>query len=183
MAHRRRQIRGIVLAEDKRTERFFRKLLKHLGFGRFFFFTAPKGRGSGEAWVLRRFPDEVRALRSKNYQKGLCLVAVRDGDGQDANGRRNEMDKVLAESGLAPRKANESIALPVPCRNIETWLLDLLGDSNLDETTDYKKQFERKHAENEGTALEKAAKRWGDISERSLPSLRDGTIELRRIEQ
>ena len=77
----RQKLRIMVLVEDKRTERFFRKLLKQLGFGRFDFDTAPKGNGSGEAWVAKRYPKEVNVQRSKNYQKSRRLIAVRDEDG------------------------------------------------------------------------------------------------------
>ncbi len=82
MASDREKLRGIVLAEDKRTERFCRALLRELGFKvrRFRFETAPAGEGAAEAWVARRYPDEVKVLRSKNYQQALRLIAVRDGD-------------------------------------------------------------------------------------------------------
>lgn len=73
MSSERQKLRGLVLAEDKRTERFFRELLGVLGFKTrsFRFETAPPGQGAAEAWVARRYPDEVKVLRSKNFSRAF----------------------------------------------------------------------------------------------------------------
>ncbi len=103
MASDREKLRGIVLAEDKRTERFCRALLRELGFKvrRFRFETAPAGEGAAEAWVARRYPGEVKVLRSKNYQQALRLIAVRDGDLVGVRIRKQELDQPLEAAGLA----------------------------------------------------------------------------------
>ncbi len=184
MASDREKLRGLVLAEDKRTERFFRALLRELGFKvrRFRFETAPAGEGAAEAWVARRYPGEVKVLRSKNYQHGLRLVAVRDGDTVGVGIRKQELDQALEDAGQAVRQADEGIATPVPTRNIETWLLALLKEPDLDETTDYKRRFEQEHRAEERSALREAAGAWKDIDLTSLPSLRDGKAEIKRID-
>ncbi len=178
----RQKLRVRILAEDKRTERFFRKLLKQLGFGRLYFDTAPKGIGSAEAWVAKRYPDEVRVLRSKNFQRSLRLIAVRDADGDSLDNRKKQLDQALQSAGLPVRKPGEGIATPVPARNIETWLLALLGDAELDETKKYKHRFEDKHGAHEASAHDKAALAWKSIDETSLHSLRDGKTEIKRID-
>lgn len=182
MASERKKLRGVVLAEDKRTERFFRNLLKKLGFGRFRFDTAPKGQGAGEAWVLRRYPAEVKLLRSKNFQAALRLVAARDSDNVGVSDRKQELDQALTNAGLEARQAGEHIATPVPTRNIETWLLALLGANDLDETTDYKHRFENEYGASERNALSDAAAAWQEVNDTSLPSLRDGAAEMARID-
>ncbi len=184
MASDREKLRGVVLAEDKRTERFFRALLLELGFKarRFRFETAPAGEGAAEAWVARRYPDEVKVLRSKNYQPALRLVAVRDGDTVGVRVRKQELDQALEATGLAVRQAGEGIATPVPNRNIETWLLALLTEADLDETADYKHRFEQEHRADERRALREAAAAWKDIDLMSLPSLRDGKTEVLRLD-
>ncbi len=176
-----RQLRLTVLTEDKRTERFFRKLLASLGVQRCRFETAPTGRGSGEAWVAKRYPDRVKVLRSKNYQRSLRLLAVRDDDGVGLTQRKQQLDNALKSAGLLPRAVGERIATPVPARNIETWLLTLLGYLNLDEARDYKATFERTHAARESDALRSAANAWGQIGDASPASLKDGRCELDRI--
>jgi len=171
-----------VLAEDKRTERFFRELLKQLGFGRFRFDTAPAGEGAAEAWVAERYPQEVKILRSKNYQHTLRLIAVRDGDTTGVGIRKQQLDQALRDTGLALRQAGEGIATPVPTRNIETWLLALLETTDLDEIMDYKHRFEAEFRADERTALRAAALTWKNIDETSLPSLRDGDTEMERLD-
>ncbi len=180
----RQKLRGLVLAEDKRTERFFRELLGELGFKTrsFRFETAPAGKGAAEAWVTRRYPAEVKVLRSKSYQQGLRLVAVRDGDGVGVGSRKQQLDESLQSAGLAVRQADEGIATPVPTRNIETWLLGLLGDTNLDEITDYKHRFGNEHGTHERSALRDAAAAWNNTDNPSLYSLRDGKTEMERLD-
>ncbi|MCI0488770.1 MAG: hypothetical protein L0229_19440 [Blastocatellia bacterium] len=82
MPDNRKQLRGTILAEDRRTERFFRELLVHLGFDKrkFIFKTAPSGKGDAGAWVRVQYVEEVNLLRQKKYQQSLCLLAARDGD-------------------------------------------------------------------------------------------------------
>jgi len=184
MSSERQKLRGLVLAEDKRTERFFRELLDALGFKTrsFRFETAPLGQGAAEAWVARRYPDEVKVLRSKNYQQGLRLIAVRDGDDVGVDNRKQQLDQALESADLVVRQADEGIATPVPTRNIETWLLALLGDANLDETTDYKHHFENEHCTHERSVLRNAAAAWNSIDNTSLHSLRDGKTEMEGLD-
>lgn len=183
MPSNRQNLRGLVLSEDKRTERFFRKLLRVLGFKTrsFRFETAPAGAGAAEAWVAKRYPGEVKALRSKNYQQSLRLIAIRDADGVGLKRRKQQLDQALEKAGLAVRQADEGIATPVPARTIETWLLALGGEAGLDGTSDYKRLFENKHGTHESCTLEKAAEAWLNISAKSLYSLRDGQAEIKRI--
>jgi len=157
-------------------------LLKQLGFGPFKFYMAPSGKGAVEAWVLNRYPDEVQVLRSKRFQKGLRLIAVRDGDGIDLASRKQQFDRALTEAGQDSRSCGEKIATVVPCRNIETWLLVLLDSADLDEMADYKSRFEASHGTKEREALRQAAARWTHSNATSLDSLDDGKSEVKRID-
>jgi hypothetical protein len=184
MPTERRQLRGVVLTEDKRTERFLRYLLEALGFRarNFEFHSAPKGSGAGEAWVRMRYPKEVKALRSQNFQRGLRLIAVLDGDTVGAATRKKELDRALEDQELDVRKPTDRIATPIPTRNIETWLLCLLGKPDLDETRDYKKGFEKQHSGRERAAISEAVSAWRQMSKNALPSLLDGKEEMRRLD-
>ncbi|MFH1465084.1 MAG: hypothetical protein ABIO70_11930 [Pseudomonadota bacterium] len=183
-----------MLVEDKRTERFLRHLLVALGFEKrgFRFEPAPSGKGAAEAWVLSRYPSEVKVLRAKPYQR-LSVIAVRDGDRAGVTARKAQLDSALATDGLAPRGAGERIATPVPTWAIENWLLELLGHPGVNEDrgpepgegTTWKQVFEHDHGATEREAMREAATAWreaqGDRS--GLPSLNDGHTELARLDQ
>jgi hypothetical protein len=129
MARSPREMRAVLLVEDKHQERFVRALLVRLGFEvrRLRFKISPSGRGSAENWVRKRYPDEVALLRRSRHQRNLCLLAMRDGDRQGVGARQRELDDELSTQGQEPRAANERIAAPVPTWNIETWLAAMQG--------------------------------------------------------
>lgn len=186
MANERTHLRGAVLTEDRRTERFIRALLEKLGFNKsnFRFLTAPAGEGDACAWVRLQYPSEVRLMRRKRYQR-LALIAVRDGDNQGILHRKSEMDKELGQAGLRPRQKNELIVLPVPTWSIETWLLGLPGVDQIDEMDDKKREFEKRcPGKDEGECIRSAAAEWPVMADRypSVPSLADSKTELQRIQ-
>jgi hypothetical protein len=185
MVSDRRQARGVVLAEDKRTERFFRHLLQTLGYdkSRFRFQTPPAGTGAAEAWVRKRYPGEIKLLRSKNYQHDLCAIVVRDGDRLGIERRKEELDAELNHAGLGRREPDERIATPVPTWSIETWLLALLGQDEINEAKPFNEAFEHRYP-TEKQALKEAARTWCDdpTTGESLASLRDGRLELARLD-
>jgi hypothetical protein len=189
MAGERAKLRGIILTEDRRTERFIRLLLTTLGYNKalFRYETAPRGAGAGEAWVLRRYAGEVKVLRAKNFQR-LCLIAVRDGDSVGVDARKTELDEALRQAGLDTRQPHERIAAPVPTWAIENWLLDLLEhaeineDKGPDSARTWKQVFERMYGREETRVLTNAAQAWTS-TETSLPSRGDGRVELARIDQ
>src|SRR5258705_8393155 len=101
MANERKQFRGTLLAEDPRTESFFRKLLVQLGFdqNRLRFRTAPRGQGSAAAWIRGQYPHEVKLLRQKKHQLGLFLIAVCDGDSDGVARRKASLGDALRAAG------------------------------------------------------------------------------------
>jgi len=185
MGSDRGQVRGVLLTEDKRTERFFRHLLRDLGYDtrRFDFQTAPSGEGAAEAWVRRRYPAAVKVLRSRNYQHDLCAIVVRDGDRLGVEERKEELDAELSDAGLEHREPGERIATPVPTWSIETWLLALLGETDVSEGISLKEAFEHRYPQ-EREALREAAQTWrdGPMVGATLASLTDGRRELARLD-
>ena len=172
MANERKQLRGTVLAEDPRTESFFRKLLVHLGFdqNRLRFRTAPKGRGSASAWICAQYPGEVKLLRQKRHQLGLFLIAVCDGDHDGFVHRQASLGDALRVAQLDQRQKNERIATPVPTWSIETWLLALLGDDSVDENEKQKWNFEKRYPQKEEQqALCDAAQAWRNRADQVHP--------------
>ena len=79
MSKNKKGIRVAVVVEDQMLERFLRSSLLLLGYHKreIRVEKAPAGDGSGKKWVDNRSVIEVKALRSKNFQKGKAvLVAV-----------------------------------------------------------------------------------------------------------
>jgi hypothetical protein len=134
-----RGIRVLLLVEDEALERFVRRTLLALGFQvrDIRVKRSPKGRGSGETWVRRNYPDEVKAHRSKaGYQENIALVVGIDADKLKATERADGLDAALVDAGLEKRQPREKICLIIPKRYIETWLVFLKGspvDEDLDE--------------------------------------------------
>jgi len=190
MASERARWRGVVLAEDRRTERFIRHLLEALGYDKrkFDFQTAPSGRGAAESWVLRRYPAEVGELRRKPLEN-QALVAVRDGDAVGCAGRKRENDEALVAAGLSPRDVADHVATPVPTWSVESWLLHLLGEVGVDEGRyapdgrKWKEHFEARFGGGgERGALHNAARAWLSApGAKDLASLADARQELSRL--
>lgn len=189
MPSSRASMRIVLLTEDKRTDQFFRRVLIHLGFHsrKIYSQPAPRGRGSGEAWVRERYPKEVAVLRTKRHQLNRGLIAVRDGDRIGVANRKKELDRVLEAHGQNVRRSEERIATPVPTWSLETWLLALLdAEEQILEDISQKRSFQKQYSSlKEGKeALSEAAKAWqaraGSSDEPH--SLADGRDELRRLD-
>ena len=171
-----------VLAEDRRSERLIRKLLDGWGYDRrrVEYITAPAGSGAAEAWVRVRYVEEVRRLRARSNQTGLCLIAMRDGDAAGLDDRKRDLDEALRDAGLAVR-GQDPIATPVPTWSVETWLLHLLGTA-VNEVESKKAAFEQAYrtSDKEEQALRGAAQAWPGAEPRP-GSLDDGRAEFQRI--
>jgi len=60
-------VKIVLLCEDKQTDSFVRNFLKHRNFTtRDIRTLLPKlGSGSGEKWVRKRYPEELKAIRNR----------------------------------------------------------------------------------------------------------------------
>lgn len=128
----------IILCEDDAHASFVRHHLKKRGFNHRKFRVVPRnGVGSAKQFVLQRYPTEVRAYRSKANYLSLALLAVIDADTQDVQHLHRRLEEQLQNANVEKRKADERIAILVPKRNIETWIVYLQG-IDVDEESDYK---------------------------------------------
>lgn len=144
MAKRGKGVRIVIVVEDESLERFSRDALLQLGFSRNELRVTPyhAGRGSAKDWVDKQYPIEVRAMRSKAYQKGLRLVIGTDADEGTVTRRANRLAATLEKAGLPPRDRNERIVLWIPKWNVETWILYFAGDVR-DEDNNYKNEVKK----------------------------------------
>jgi len=164
----------IVLAEDQRHQRFVRRYLYRLGYKNHDIREEPlpNGRGSGEQWVRDRYTRAVATYRGRHPQ--TALVVIIDADTRSVQERLRQLP--------GNRSADESIAILIPKRHIETWILCLNGE-RVDEETDY-------HSRQVDHLIKyTAATLWSWTRDEAAPplhcteSLRTAFPELRRIPQ
>lgn len=95
------------------------------------------GSGSGEQWVRRSYPTQVRAYCRRSARAQTALLVVIDADTHPVERRIRQLRDALSYEGLAERAEAEAIVHLIPKRNIETWILCLSG-RGADEETDYR---------------------------------------------
>jgi hypothetical protein len=136
-----RPSRIIVLAEDRRHQRFVQKYMERLGYSQhdLYFQDLPSGRGCGEQWVRKRYAGAVAEYRWRLSRAQTALIVAIDANGGDVPRRLRQLQDALSEADLAPRRANEKIVHLIPRRNIETWILCLNGKT-VDEEEDYTRE-------------------------------------------
>jgi len=129
----------VVLAEDLRQANFVRHYLIRCGHHSRSIVVriAPQGRGSGEQYVRERYPVEVAYYRHRSYLRKAALAAALDADTGSVQEHERELEAALVAAGQARRDAVEAIAVIIPKRNIETWILCLSGEV-VDEGMNYK---------------------------------------------
>lgn len=129
----------VILCEDRQQEVFARHFLQKRGFsGPFRVEVCPKGEQSGEQYVRERYPNEVKAYRSKRNHLSIYLVVLIDADNKTVDERLQQLDSALEDDSQPRRQEDENIAVFVPKRNIETWIHYLKGET-VDEETAYPK--------------------------------------------
>lgn len=182
----RRSVQVVILCEDRKQERFFRRLCQRLGHRLIDVRVAPSGEGSAAQWVAQNYPAEVQAHRAKANFISRGLVVAIDGDAWGVEVRKQELDEALREAAMERRQGRERIALCVPTWSIETWLAFLCGQKGINEQTRYKRDIQYQAAEDaELISPRKAVEGWvkspGSDEAVVLPSLHDGRKELDRL--
>lgn len=167
----------IILCEDDAHASFVRHHLKKRGFNhRKFRVILRNGAGSAKQFVLQRYSTEVKAYRSKANYLSLALLAIIDADTQDVQHLYRHLEEQLQNANIGQRKTDEHIAVLVPKRNIETWIVYLQGIS-VDEESDYKTHPLAKNYKQAGIA---SAEQLGQEPEAGCPqSLQIARDELK----
>jgi hypothetical protein len=174
----------VILAEDLRQANFAWHYLKHDGhsYRSLRVKISPKGRGAGEQYVRECYPDEVTNYRSSSARRRAALIVEIDADTKTVYYRERQLESELNHARVANRKKSERIALLIPKRNIETWILCLTGEE-VNETTDCKstKDVDGK--------IKQAAENFFEWSRDGYPlpthcvaSLQKGLKEIRRVD-
>ena len=125
-----------VLCEDKLTHCYIRRFLLAQGIsGRKIFPLPLPADGCGEQYVREKFPKYLQALRSKNYDSNVLVVAI-DADKKTPQERKNQLNKACESVNVSDRSESDKLLIFVPKRNIETWIKYFDGET-VDEEQDY----------------------------------------------
>ena len=146
---------------------------------------SPFGRGSAERWVLERFPTETRAYRQRQMSVESALIVMIDADKHPVQYRLDQLAQVLKDSHEPPLASSDKIARLIPKRNVETWILCLNDEHNLDEAADYTQERHDWH-ELIPIAAETLSQWTQSKTEPPaycLSSLRTGIKELKRLSE
>lgn len=177
------RVQIVILCEDLQQQVFAYHFLKKRGFNldpkNVTIRTSPKGKGSGEQLVIKRYAAEVKAYRSKNYRSGMLVVLI-DADNGTVENRLQQLNNALIEDSQEPRQPNERIAIFVPKRNIETWVHYLQGET-VNETDAYTKFRENEAICKPGVEQLAAQCSQGNLDENAPPSLQAACGELQRL--
>ncbi|MBZ0150663.1 MAG: hypothetical protein K8J09_03955 [Planctomycetes bacterium] len=169
-------MRLVVVAEDRQSEMFLRRVLYGLGFSvrDLTFRTAPKAAQSADRWVLQMHGVEAKKLRANAHaQPNTGIVTCIDADHHAVVERHAQLDAAMDVC----REPGELMAWLVPKQNIETWLR-ALGGQPADEATDYKRRG-HEPVTCDATATAFLAVACGDAT--TLPSIRVARAEIERV--
>ena len=176
-----------IFCEDRRTERFLRRLCESHGIRVLDVEVAPAGEGAASDWVRARYAGVVKKRRSMNSQRQLGLLVHIDGDNVGVQQRKMELDAQLAGAGVPLRGPEEPVALLIPTWCIETWLLQMTGLAQPPETARLKRGSDAAYgsalvrlAESEADFVRTAAAAWHTFAP-AISSLLDAREEARRI--
>jgi hypothetical protein len=174
----------VILAEDLAQINFARRYLIRLGHHARTIKArpAPAGRGSGEQYVRQRHPVEVGYYRVRSSHRKAALIVEIDAAVGSVAEHKRELDDAQKREGLDERMRAEAIALFVPKRNIETWILCLRGEK-VDEETDYKsRQSIQPLIKEAADTFYEWSRPNHSVPAHCVPSLAEGLIETRRLD-
>jgi len=127
--------------------------------------------------VRERYPDELRAYRSRKGLVKQALIVMMDGDRWGVRERLAQLDAACRKAEVQPRDAEEHVAIFVPTWRIETWFAYLEGE-NVDELNrGYPKLVRTGDCQKHVQALAKMCDA-GDLRATAPPSLKTACGEF-----
>jgi hypothetical protein len=176
-------VQAIVLCEDLQGWVFVRRMLMAMGYESRRIRVIPypaDGRGCGEQHVRESYPDELTRYRSRAARTRTVLAVHVDADRLTVQDRHATLDGELRKRGVAPRAPDETVAVLIPKREIETWIHFFFGHAPIDEENSYPKYTRESDT---WPAADEFARhvRAGTTPVGALPSLPVGLAEARRL--
>ncbi len=172
-------VKILILCEDKQTDTFVRRFLKHRNFRNHDFrtFPLPGGKQSGEQFVRERYPKELKAIRSK---QNSYLVVVTDADGGLTEGRRRQLDEACDKNGIPRRSESDPVLMFIPRWSIETWFAYLDGN-DVKENERYPKLGRERDCERHARQLHIMCHEEQKLREPAPPSLLEACEEYLKL--
>jgi hypothetical protein len=134
------------MAEDQRQQQLVYRFLVRVGVNprQVEFEISPSGRGSAEQWVRNSFARQVKKCRSRHTRAATALLVMIDADTHSLQERTATLEDALIAGNQRPiDAARDPVAILIPKRNVEAWVLCLYlrGASTppIDEEQDYKR--------------------------------------------
>ena len=177
-----RDVEIILLCEDRQTDSFVRRFLRHRNFKERDIKTLPlpHSSGAGDQWVRKQYPEQLKAIRNK---RDAYLIVVIDADVGTINDRHRELATACREKGIPSRDKKDSNVLHIiPRRNIETWLAYLDGN-NVDESTVYPKLKRESHCKEHAENLHNMCQSDQRLREPAPPSLQEACNEYHKLQR
>jgi hypothetical protein len=179
-----RKLRCWLLCEDIEQERLFRPILE--GLSRQRVRVEPRKPHGGASFVLQQVGRLAGYIR-QHKQEAVALLVVIDGD---RAGFQKRLAEIGEAAGFSKASWEKKVARCVPCRNVETWVLWLCGERDVDEERDYKHVF-RQRVERGEMSARTAAEAWfappmpeeRQAEKKRLPALADGRTEINRLQR
>ena len=172
-------VKIVLLCEDKQTDSFVRRFLKHRNFKYRDITTVSlaAGSGSGEQQVRKRYPKELKAIRQRQQ---AYLIVVIDADTHTVDDRHTELKQACEKKGILPRNSRDVNVLHIiPRRNIETWFA-YLENENVNESEIYPKLKRERNCKEHAERLHHMCQTQ-NLREPVPPSLREACNEYRRL--
>ncbi len=139
--------RYILLCEDRSQKRLVEHYFNRCGINKrivSFVVASEKQHGGNVGWVLQEFPRELCACRQRAKKAQTLLIVVIDADDRTVDRRKNELVESVSSHESPAFTSDDPVAVLIPRRNIETWILALLGRTvNEDEDYGRHSQFSR----------------------------------------
>lgn len=112
-----------ILCEDQKQRDFVNRYLRRLGHAaKDIHAQSVCTSGSGEQWVRRHYPEQVRKFRSRRKRMACALIVVTDADIGSLRQRCAQLEEALAADGLHTSADDPLPVMLIPKRNIQTWI-------------------------------------------------------------
>lgn len=175
----------VVLAEDQGQVNLVRRYLQRSidPNQRITRISIVQGRGSGEQFVRKNYAKEVNECRQRAATRSALLIVAMDADENTVEDRARQLADELRARGFEARSEDDPIAVLIPKRNVETWILCLNGKA-VNENDDYSAtRITGLHLTEVARTLFCWTRNGAEVPARCVSSLRDSFPEWRRIER
>ena len=177
------RIQIVLLCEDKQQLVFARYFLEKRGFDkRKIIPLIPSVAQSGEQFVREKYVSEVKKYRQRCNHLAIALIVMTDADHLSVKQRLDQLNAALQENEVPETQKQEAIAVFIPKRNIETWIVYLRdGIVDEEEKKTYNKLPKESDCKPQVEDLADRCQKQELLGTNTLPSLKIACQEFKRL--